>query len=324
MKKEADGVHVKIVVLDGAAANPGDLSWAELEGLGELTVYDDTPREEVPERLQGALAAISNRMVMDEAVFAACPGLRYVGLTATGYNLVDLPAARAHGVTVCNVPAYSTRSVAQTVFALLLELANHTARFDQAVRQGKWRDAPRLSAGEAAIMELAGRTMGLIGFGNTGKAVGRVARAFGMRVVVNTPHPAPADGVEFMSLDEVLSQADVLSLHCPLFDSTRRLIRAETIAKMKDGAILINTSRGPVLDEADVAEALKRGKLRGAGVDVLCQEPPGADCPLLGADNCIITPHVAWASRDARSRLLAETAENLRAFLAGTPKNVVS
>lgn len=318
---------VKIVVLDGLAANPGDLSWDGLAALGELTVYDDTPRPQIAQRLQGAQAAISNRMVMDGAVFAACPDLRYLGLLATGYNLVDLDAARAHGVTVCNVPAYSTESVAQTVFALLLELTNHAARYDGAVRAGRWVDAPALCVGDAPIMELSGKTMGLVGYGNTGSAVARLALAFGMRVVVNTPHPdraVPVPGVTFQGLDEVLARADVLSLHCPLFDSTRRLICAETIAKMKDGAILINTSRGPVVDEDDLAAALRSGKLRGAGLDVLCREPPEGDCPLAGLPNCVITPHVAWASREARSRLLAETAENLRAFQEGRPRNVVS
>lgn len=320
-------MNMKIVVLDGIAANPGDLSWDALARLGQLTVYDDTPRAQIAQRLQGAQAAISNRMVMDEAVFSACPDLRYLGLLATGYNLVDLDAARAHGVTVCNVPAYSTQSVAQTVFALLLELTSHTARYDSAVRQGRWGDAPSLCVGDAPIMELAGKTMGIVGYGNTGSAAARIALAFDMRVVVYTPHPDKAAlgaGIVFADLDEVLTQADVLSLHCPLFDSTRRLIRRETIAKMKDGAILINTSRGPVVDEADLADALKSGKLRGAGLDVLCREPPEASCALAGLDNCVITPHVAWASREARARLLAETVENLRSFQAGRPRNVVS
>jgi len=318
---------MKIVILDARAANPGDLSWDPLAGLGELTVYDDTPRGEIAQRLQGAQAAISNRMVMDRAVFAACPELQYLGLLATGYNLVDLEAAREHGVTVTNVPAYSTRSVVQTVFALLLELTNHTARYDGAVQQGRWSDAPELCVGAAPIMELAGKTMGLVGYGNTGAATARLALAFGMDVVVNTPHPdksPPLPGVTFGSLDEVLARADVLSLHCPLFPNTRRLIRAETIAKMKDGAILINTSRGPVVDEDDLAAALKSGKLRGAGVDVLCREPPEAGGPLMGLPNCIITPHVAWASREARMLLLAEVAENLRAFLEGRARSVVS
>lgn len=318
---------MKIVILDGSAANPGDLSWDGIGALGELTVYETTLQSETVSRLQGVQIALTNKTVLDKAVFNACPDLKYVGVLATGYNVVDLAAARAHGVTVTNIPAYSTDSVAQFVFALLLELCSKVALHDRAVRADRWANSSQFCFWDAPLVELAGKTMGLIGYGNTGSAVARIALAFGMKVVVNTPHPekaAPLDGVSFAGLDTVLASADVLSLHCPLFDSTRDLIRAETLAKMKDGAILINTSRGPVVNEADLAAALKSGKLYGAAVDVLAQEPPVNGSPLIGLPNCIVTPHIAWAPREARMRLMNIAAENLRAWLAGTPQNVVS
>ena len=318
---------MRIVILDGSAANPGDLSWTPIAQLGELVVHDFTQPEQTIPRLQGAQVALTNKTVRNEAVFAACPDLRYVGVLATGYNVVDLAAARVRGILVTNIPAYSTDSVAQFVFALLLELCSKVALHDQAVRDGEWARANQFCFWKAPLVELAGKTMGLVGYGNIGSAVARIALAFGMQVLACTPHPEKAaslSGVAFASLDEVLAQSDVVSLHCPLFDSTRRLIRAETIATMKDGAILINTSRGPVVDEADLAAALTSGKLSAAAVDVLCQDPPADGSPLIGLSNCIVTPHIAWAPREARLRLLDVAAANLRGWLAGEPQNVVS
>lgn len=318
---------MKIVILDGSAANPGDLSWDGIAALGDLTVYEVTRPEQTIERLRGAQAALTNKTVLDQAVFDACPDLNYVGVLATGYNVVDLDAARAHGVTVTNIPAYSTDSVAQFVFALLLELCHRVGHHNATVQAGKWSASPQFCYWDYPLIELKGKTMGLVGYGNTGSAVARIALAFGMKVIVNTPHPekaAPLDGVTFAPLDEVLASADVVSLHCPLFDSTRNLIRAETIALMKNGAILINTSRGPVVNEADLAAALKSGKLSGAAVDVLTQEPPVDGSPLFGLDNCIITPHIAWAPREARLRLMDIAAANLKGWIDGTPQNVVS
>ena len=318
---------MRIVILDGSAANPGDLSWAPIAALGELIVHDSTAPEQTIPRLRGAQAALTNKTVLDEAVFAACPDLRYVGVLATGYNVVDLAAARARSIPVTNIPAYSTDSVAQFVFALLLEVCSKVALHDRAVRDGEWARASQFCFWKAPLIELAGKTMGLVGYGHIGSAVAKLALAFGMCVLAHTPHPekaAPLPGVTFVSLDEVLSRSDVVSLHCPLFDSTRRLIRADTIAKMKDGAILINTSRGPVVDEADLAAALRSGKLSAAAVDVLCQEPPVDGSPLIGLSNCIVTPHIAWAPREARLRLLDIAAANLRGWMEGRAQNVVS
>lgn len=318
---------MKIVILDGSAANPGDLSWDGVAALGSLTVHEVTRPEQTIGRLKGAQAALTNKTILDKAVFDACPDLKYVGVLATGYNVVDLAAARAHGVTVTNIPAYSTGSVAQFVFALLLELCHRVGHHSETVHAGRWSAAPQFCYWDYPLMELAGKTMGLVGCGSIGSAVAKLALAFGMKVVVNTPHPEKADapdGVIFADLDTVLSVSDVVSLHCPLFDSTRDLIRAETLAKMKDGAILINTSRGPVVHEADLAQALKSGKLYGAAVDVLTQEPPVDGSPLFGLDNCIITPHIAWAPREARMRLMDIAVSNLKGWMAGSPQNVVS
>lgn len=317
---------VRIVVLDGSAANPGDLSWDAFDGLGELTVYDLTDPDQVIERLQGAQVVLTNKTVLSREVFTACPTIRYAGVLSTGCNVIDLDAAKTRGITVTNIPAYSTQSVAQFTFALLLELCHRVGHHNTTVHAGKWSSAPQFCYWDYPLIELSGKTMGLMGYGNIGSAVARIALTFGMRVVAHTPHPEkarPADGVTFAGLDAVLAQADVLSLHCPLTESSRELIRAETLAKMKDGAILINTARGPLVNEDDLAEALKSGKLYGAALDVLTQEPPVEGSPLMGLDNCIITPHIAWAPRETRARLIALGAENIRAWLAGTPQNVV-
>ena len=318
---------MRIVILDGSAANPGDLSWTPIAQLGELVVHDFTQPEQTIPRLQGAQVALTNKTVLNEAVFAACPDLRYVGVLATGYNVVDLAAARVRGILVTNIPAYSTDSVAQFVFALLLELCSKVALHDQAVRDGEWARANQFCFWKAPLVELAGKTMGLVGYGNIGSAVARIALAFGMQVLACTPHPEKAaslSGVAFASLDEVLAQSDVVSLHCPLFDSTRRLIRAETIATMKDGAILINTSRGALVDEPALIAALQNGVIAGAGLDVQETEPPAADNPLYDMDNVILTPHMGWKGLETRQRLVALLAGNIRSYLEGRPIHVVS
>ena len=318
---------MKIVILDGYGANPGDLSWEGLEALGELTVYDRTPKELVAERLQGVEIAYTNKTVIDEEVLAACPDLKFIGVLATGYNIVDTAAARKRGVDVCNVPAYSTMSVAQLVMALLLEICHHVGHHSNEIYKGRWQNNADFCFWDYPLLELDGKTMGIIGYGTIGKAVAKIASAFGMKVLV-TSRPGKAVTAEgdavAVSLDELLAQSDVVSLHCPLTADNKGLICKDTIAKMKDGAILLNTGRGPLIDEQDVADALNSGKLYAAGVDVVSVEPIKADNPLLQAKNCIMTAHIAWATAEARKRLLAVSVSNLEAFLAGKPVNVVN
>ena len=315
---------MKIVILDGYAANPGDLSWDAIAAQGELTVYDRTAPQDVVSRIGDAEVIYTNKTVIGKDVLDACPGLKLVCVLATGYNVVDTAYAREKGVAVCNVPAYSTCDVAQLVFALLLEICHRVGHHSKTVYEGKWQNNPDFCYWDYAPMALYGKTMGLIGFGQIGQAVAKLAKAFGMKVLVHSRTARPELGYEFADLDTLLQSSDVVSLHCPLFAETERIIRKETIAKMKDGAILINTGRGPLIDEADVAEALKSGKLYAAGVDVVSREPIAAENPLLGAPNCFITPHIAWATKDARIRLLDVSAENLRQFVNGTPQNVVN
>jgi glycerate dehydrogenase len=308
-----------IVVLDGYTSNPGDLSWGRFEALGRLTVYDHTPAALTVERARGAELLVSNKIVLDRGVIGRLPRLRYIGLLSTGYNVVDLKAARERGVPVTNIPAYSTDSVAQLVFSLLLEFCAHVRLHSDSVRAGEWERCRDFCYWKAPVMELAGKTMGIVGFGRIGRRVARLATAFGMRVLAYD-----ALRTDTQPLETVLREADVLSLHCPLTPETEGLINKETIAAMKPGAILINTSRGPVLNERDVADALADGRLGGLGADVLSVEPPQSDNPLLRAPNCLLTPHIAWASREARARLLEAAAENIEAFLAGAPVNVVN
>lgn len=315
---------MKIVILDGYAANPGDLSWDGVAAQGELTVYDRTAPEDVISRIGDAEVIYTNKTAITAEVIASCPNLKLISVLATGYNVVDTKAARENGITVCNVPAYSTRDVAQLVFALLLEICHHVGHHSETVYAGKWQNNPDFCYWDYAPMALYGKTIGLIGFGQIGQAVAKLAEAFGMKVLVHSRTARPELGYEFTDLDTLLSQSDVVSLHCPLFPETEGLIRKETIAKMKDGAILINTGRGPLIDEADVAEALKSGKLYAAGMDVVSKEPIAPENPLLKAPNCFITPHIAWATKEARQRLLAVSAENLRQFVKGTPQNVVN
>ena len=318
---------MKIVVLDGYGMNPGDLSWSEIEALGSLTVYPRTAPADVLARAAGADAVLTNKTVLDGATLRALPGLKYVGVLATGYNVVDIDTARELGIVVTNIPAYSTASVAQMVFAHLLAVTNRVEHYTADNHAGRWTACPDFCYWDESVTELAGKTFGIVGFGNIGSAVARIALAFGMRVLAFTSKAADAlpEGVEKAAdMRELFSRSDVLSLHCPLTADTRRLVCADTLALMKPSAILINTGRGPLVDEAALADALNAGRLRAAGVDVLSSEPPAADNPLLSARNCYITPHIAWASTEARRRLMAITASNLRAFLAGSPVNNVA
>lgn len=315
---------MKIVILDAYAANPGDLSWDAIGSQGELTVYDRTAPAEVVERIGDAEVIYTNKTVIGKDVMDACPNLKLISVLATGYNVVDTAYAREKGITVCNVPAYSTRDVAQLVFALLLEICHHVGHHSKTVFEGKWQNNPDFCYWDYAPMALYGKTMGIVGFGQIGQATAKLAEAFGMKVLVHSRTAKPESGFQFTDLDTLLKNSDVVSIHCPLFPETQGLIRKETIAKMKDGAILLNTGRGPLIDEADVAEALKSGKLYAAGMDVVSKEPISAENPLLSAPNCFITPHIAWATKDARIRLLDVSAENLRQFKKGTPQNVVN
>ena len=317
---------MKIVVLDGYATNPGDLSWEGLKEFGELTVYDRTPAELTLDRASGAEILVSNKVFIGAPEMAALPVLRYIGIQATGVNVVDLEAARKHGVVVTNVPAYSTNSVAQHAFALLLELSRGVGRHAELVKQGAWTNCPDFAFQETPQIELTDKTFGIIGFGDIGKATAKIAKAFGMQVLVHTrtPDPQAFPDVKFAALDNLLTTADFVSLSCPLTPETEALINADRLALMKNSSYLINTGRGLLIDEEALAAALSHGAIAGAGLDVLSQEPPPADNPLLHAPNCFVTPHLAWATRAARQRLIDTLAANLRAFLAGAPQNQVN
>lgn len=316
---------MKIVVLDGYTANPGDLDWAPLAAMGELAVYERTPAALTLERAADARVVLTNKVLLGAAEMAALPELRYIGVLATGYNVVDVAAARERGIVVTNVPAYSTPSVAQHVFALLLELTRGVGRHADLVRGGRWGASPDFAFWDTPQVELAGLTFGIVGFGAIGQAVARVAQAFGMRLLVQTrtPDSAKWPGVSFVALDELFTQADVVSLHCPLTEETRHLVNAARLATMKPTAYLLNTGRGPLVDEAALVAALHAGQIAGAGLDVLAQEPPPVDNPLLTAPNCVITPHLAWATKAARQRLLNVAIDNVRAFAEGKPQNRV-
>lgn len=315
---------MKIVVLDGYTLNPGDLSWGELEGLGECTVHDRTSADMLMQRAQGARILLTNKVILDREAIEKLPDLSYIGVLATGYNVVDLEAAGERGITVTNVPAYSTDSVAQFVFALLLEIVSGVGMHDRAVHEGKWVRSPDFTFREISTVELAGRTMGIVGYGAIGKAVARIAQAFGMEVIVHTRTPGKDDVVRYVDLDTVFAESDVVSLHCPLTPETRDLVNSDRLGRMKSTAYLINTSRGPVVDERALAEALNSGRIAGAGLDVLSSEPPPEDNPLLRARNCVITPHIAWATLAARKRLMDTVVGNVRAWMEGKPVNVVS
>ena len=317
---------MKIVVLDGYTLNPGDLSWDGLRALGECEVYDRTPSGLVVERARGAEAVLTNKVIVGREEIAQLPDLRYIGVLATGYNIVDTAAARERGIPVTNVPEYGTRSVAQMTFALLLELALHVGHHAQTVREGRWTRSADFCYWDYPLVELAGKTMGLIGIGRIGRAAAELALAFGMTVLahdVHTPPTLPA-GIRMVDLETLLRESDVVSLHCPLTAENQGLINAARLALMQPTAFLINTSRGPLVVAQDLADALNGGRLAGAGVDVLPVEPPPADNPLLSAQNCLVTPHIAWATGAARARLMDTVVENLRAFQAGQPQNVVN
>ena len=319
---------MKIVLLDSEALNPGDLSWKPLEALGDLTVH---PRgtldpEEVIRRIADAEIVLTNKTPVGRAVFERCPNMKLLCVVATGYNVVDTQAAKEHGIPVCNVPAYGTQMVAQFAIGLLLEICHHVQLHNESVHAGQWERCPNFCYWKTPIMELSGKTMGIIGFGRIGRAVGRIAKALGMKVLATGSRKCPEGEAiaEYVALDELLRQSDVVSLHCPLFPETDKLINAETISKMKDGAILINNSRGGLLDEQAVADALNSGRLRYAAVDVVSTEPIVGTNPLLTAKNCIITPHISWAAAEARGRIIDITADNIRAFLEGRSQNVVN
>ncbi|MFQ8807388.1 D-2-hydroxyacid dehydrogenase [Faecousia sp.] len=316
---------MKIVILDAYAANPGDLSWDEFAALGDLTVYDRTAQEDAAARIGDAEVVFINKVRLTDEIFAACPNLKLVSILATGYNIVDLAAAKRRGITVCNVPGYSTRAVVQMTFALLLEICQQVGLHSGAVHTGRWQTCPDFCFWDRPLIELDGKTMGIVGYGAIGSAVGTVAQALGMKLLVTARHEKPVpEGARFVSLPELLAQSDVVSLHCPQTAENARMIDAGALAQMKDGAILLNTARGGLLDEQAVADALRSGKLLAAGMDVVSAEPIRADNPLLTAPNCFLTPHIAWAPLETRRRLQAISAENLRAFLAGKPQNVVN
>lgn len=318
---------MKIVVLESLAVNPGDLSWDWLKEYGEVTLYERlVPREQTMERVKDAEVLLLNKTPVDEAMLQACPSLRLICVQATGYNVVDCDAATAHGVAVCNVPDYGTSAVAQFTFALLLEMCHQVGHHDRLVHGGRWSACPDFCFWDTPQTELAGMTMGIVGFGRIGRAVAAIARAFGMHVLAYSRNQTEQGRAlaEYVPLEELLAKSDVVSLHCPLTPQTTGLMNAETIGRMRSGAMLINTSRGPVVDEAALAEALRTGKLRCAAVDVATVEPIPADSPLLSAPNCIITPHMAWAPTQSRQRIMNCVEGNIRGFLAGAPVNLVN
>ena len=316
---------MKIVILDGHTANPGDLDWTPFAALGELTVHERTPAALTVARAAGAQVVLTNKVLLGAQELAALPALRYIGVLATGYNVVDVTAAKERGITVTNVPAYSTPSVAQHVFALLLELTRSAGQHAAMVRAGDWSRSADFAFWVTPQVELSGLTFGIVGFGAIGQAVARIALAFEMRVLVQTrtPNPAAWPEISFVGLDYLFAQADVVSLHCPLTETTRNLVDATRLKAMKPTAYLINTGRGPLVDEAALAAALQAGQIAGAGLDVLSQEPPSGDNPLCSAPNCVITPHLAWATKAARQRLLDTAIDNVRAFVEGREQNRV-
>lgn len=318
---------IKIVVLDGYTENPGDLSWDGLKQFGEVTVYDRTPKDQVIARIGGAQAIFSNKVVIDAQIMDACPRMKFVGLLSTGYNVVDIAAAKARGIVVCNIPAYSTPSVAQMTFSLMLDICFHAAQHSESVHAGHWSACPDFCYWETPLIELAGKTMGIIGYGRIGQAVSRIAAAFGMKTLCYSRHRTcqdMPDNCRYAELDEIFAKSDVISLHCPLSESMQGIVNRETIARMKDGVIILNTGRGPLVVEQDLADALNSGKVYAAGVDVVSEEPIRADNPLLSAKNCVITPHISWAPKASRERLMEIAVNNLAAWLKGTPVNNVA
>ncbi|MDR2741674.1 MAG: D-2-hydroxyacid dehydrogenase [Treponema sp.] len=320
---------MKIVILDGYTENPGDLSWESLERLGELKVYDRTsltdPGESIS-RIGNAEAVITNKTPIPAEVINACPSIKYIGVLATGYNIVDVAAAKERGIPVCNIPAYGTDAVGQFAIALLLEICHHTGHHDKSVKEGRWEKNADWCFWDYPLIELAGKTLGIIGFGRIGQTTGRIAKALNMKVVAYDAYPNEAGKTvaDYVSLDELFAQSDVIALHCPLFPETQGILNKTNIAKMKDGVIILNNSRGPLVVEQDLADALNSGKVYAAGLDVVSSEPIKGDNPLLKAKNCIITPHISWAPKESRKRLMDIAVENLAAFIKGRPVNVVN
>lgn len=316
---------MKIVVLDGYGVNPGDLSWEKLGELGELTVYERTAPEEVLTRTEEAEIVLTNKVVLSAEILCKLPKLKYIGVLATGYNVVDTEAARAQGVAVTNIPAYSTDSVVQMTFAHILNITNRVAHYARENREGKWARSKDFCYWDTPLLELSGLTLGVVGLGNIGMKVARVARTLGMEVYAATSKSSSSlpEGIQKTTFKGLLGVCDILTLHCPLTPDTRELVNAKTLGMMKRGAVVINTGRGPLVNENDVAEALRSGQLAAYGADVMCQEPPREDNPLLAEPNAFITPHVAWATIDARRRLMKIAADNIKAFVEGKPVNVV-
>lgn len=321
---------MKIVILDGYTENPGDLSWDSFKKLGDFTVFDRTPfgdTAEIIRRIGDAEAVIVNKTPLKREVFEACPSIKYVGMLSTGYNVVDVTAAKEKGIPVCNIPTYGTKSVAQFAMGLLLEICHHIGHHSDAVHNGAWENCIDWCFWDYPLIELDGKTMGIIGYGRIGQATGTLAQAFGMKVVAYDSYKNPAletETMRYAELDELLAMSDVIALHCPLFPETKGIINKDSIAKMKDGVILINNSRGELIVEEDLAEALNSGKVFAAGLDVVSSEPIKGSNPLLKAKNCIITPHISWAPKESRQRLMDIAVNNLKAFLDGNPVNVVN
>ena len=319
----------KIVVLDGYTENPGDLSWDELEKLGELKVYDRTSftdDDEIISRIGDAAYVYTNKTPIRKAVLDACPGIRFISMLATGYNVVDVAAAKEKGIPVCNIPTYGTAAVAQFAIALLLEICHHIGHHNNAVHAGRWTNSADWCFWDYPLIELEEKTMGIIGLGRIGQRTAAIAKALGMKVIAYDEHPGDAGKVvaDYVDLETLLTTSDVIALHCPLFPSTEGIINKESISKMKDGVIILNNSRGPLIVEKDLADALNSGKVAAAGLDVVSSEPIKNDNPLLQAKNCFITPHISWAPKESRQRLMDAAVDNLRQFLAGTPVNVVN
>ena len=318
---------MKIVVLDGYTENPGDLSWEGFEALGELKVYDRTPAEEIVNRIGSAQIVITNKTPVSRETMDACPGMKFIGVLATGYNIVDVAAAKEKGIPVSNIPTYGTAAVSQFAIALLLELCHHIGEHSDAVKAGEWTSNPDWCFWKYPLVELAGKNMGIIGFGRIGQDTGKIAQALGMKVLAYDAFKRPeleSDTCKYVDLDTLLAQSDVISLHCPLFPDTEGIINKDTIAKMKDGVMIINDSRGPLIVEQDLRDALDSGKVAGAALDVVSTEPIQMDNPLLGAKNVILTPHIAWAPKESRQRLMDIAVDNLKCYVDGKPQNVVN
>ena len=318
-------IQMKIVILDGYTLNPGDLSWEGLEGFGNLTVYDRTSSDKILERIKDADIVFTNKTPLTKQTIEACDNLKYIGVLATGYNIVDVKAAREHNIPVTNIPEYGTSAVAQMTIALLLEICHHVGAHSEAVHNGKWANNADWCFWDYPLIELAGKTMGIVGLGRIGKNTAKIAAALGMNVIAYNENPKNASQyAKFVTLDELLANSDVISLHCPLFPSTEGIINKNSIAKMKNGVIILNTSRGPLIVEKDLADALNSGKVYAAGIDVASMEPILADNPILSAKNCIITPHISWAPKESRQRLMNYAEENLDAFINGKLLNIVN